>query len=74
MTLAMNKVLAFAINNMLMMLVLPTLMAEHVKGVKMMVTIWRTCSGHWTKNISTKERSTKSREDENSVEGDCVWC
>jgi hypothetical protein len=36
---------AFAINNVLMMLVLPMLMVEHVKGVKMMVTIWRTCFG-----------------------------
>jgi Cu/Ag efflux pump CusA len=45
MTLAMNKVLALAINNVLMMLVVPALMAEHVRGIKMTMTIWRTYFG-----------------------------
>jgi hypothetical protein len=45
MTLAMNKVLALTINNVLMMLVVPALMAKHVRGIKMTVTIWRTCFG-----------------------------
>jgi hypothetical protein len=35
----MNKVLTLAINNVLMMLVVPVLTAEHVRGVKMTVTI-----------------------------------
>jgi hypothetical protein len=45
MTLAMNKVLALAINNVLMILVVPALMPEHVRGIKITVTIWRTCFG-----------------------------
>jgi hypothetical protein len=28
-----------------MMLVVPALMVEHVRGIKMTVTIWRTCFG-----------------------------
>jgi hypothetical protein len=42
MTVAMNKVVTLATNKVLMMLVVPPLMTEHVRGMKTMVTIWRT--------------------------------
>ena len=45
MTKAINKVVALAMNKVVMMLVVSAMMAKHVRGMQMTMTTWTKCLG-----------------------------